>query len=524
MSRHERARTDAPGGEVKRLKRLAELGVKLTGDPIDVFRTIAQLIGELLDVPIVVLSEIRGDELFFLSSHIHGKTESYPGTCRLADTPCATVRETRDLRVYQNVTQLFPEAAFLKHYKAQSYCGLPALDGDGNVAAVICVLDTKPREFCEEDRYMLQVCAQRIGAELEREKILASKRKFADAFDAVCRTAEEEQARSDSILASMGTGVIIQDMDYRIIYENEFQARTYGSRLGEHCYRAFEGREVICEECPMARSLEDGGIYKYHKSIPLSGGEMHLELTTSALRNAGGEIVGGVKIVKDITEIKRVEERLRKSLAEKEILLREVHHRVKNNLQIIASLLRLQSAHVKDEAARTVFQESQDRVRSMAIIHEEIYRSNDLSRVNMRAYLGNIARSLYRSYGMKPSGVAVTAEDVEDVGLDMDTAIPCGLIVNELVSNALKHAFPGGRQGKVTMGLRQMEEDSFELVVRDDGVGMPPDLDIRKTDTMGLRLVTSLAEHQLQGLVDVERGKGTAFRIQFGPVIYLKRL
>ena len=164
--------------QINRLKRLSELGIGLTGDPIDIFQSIAVMIGELLEVPVVNLSEIRGGKLVFLSTYDKGKVTPFAGTCLLSNTPCATVEETKDLRVYQNVTELFPEAVFLKQYNAYTYCGFPALDADGNVVAVICLLDDQPHNFSEEDKYLMKIFAQRIGAEIERQKILNERKKL----------------------------------------------------------------------------------------------------------------------------------------------------------------------------------------------------------------------------------------------------------------------------------------------------------------------------------------------------------
>jgi len=164
--------------QINRLKKLSELGLNLTGDPIDIFQSIALMIGELLDVPVVNLTEIRGDKLYFLSSYDKGRVTPYTGACLLSNTPCASVEQTKDLRVYQNVTELFPEAAFLKQFNAQTYCGLPALDAAGNVVAVICLLDDKPHDFSEEDKYLMRIFAQRVGAEIERQNILNEHRKL----------------------------------------------------------------------------------------------------------------------------------------------------------------------------------------------------------------------------------------------------------------------------------------------------------------------------------------------------------
>jgi PAS domain S-box-containing protein len=209
----------------------------------------------------------------------------------------------------------------------------------------------------------------------------------------------------------------------------------------------------------------------------------------------------------------QVEARLRESVREKEILLKEVYHRVKNNLLMISSLLRLQSAQLKDREARDLFRESRDRVRSMSLIHEKLYQSADMASIDLRDYIRNLAVYLFRSYSTDASNVNLVI-DVPPVSLDVDTIIPCGLILNELISNALKHAFPEGRTGEVRISLRQEDENSYELLVRDTGAGLPAGLDVRRTETLGMQLVCSLAE-QLGGRLEVQSDGGTSFRITF---------
>jgi PAS domain S-box-containing protein len=210
----------------------------------------------------------------------------------------------------------------------------------------------------------------------------------------------------------------------------------------------------------------------------------------------------------------RSEERIRKSLEEKEVLLKEIHHRVKNNLQIISSLLNLQSGQVKDKHLVEILRESQNRIRSMALIHERLYRSEDLSRVDFAQYVNGLTTYLVRSYAGDSRSVTLHV-DVQDVSLGVDLAIPCGLIINELVSNCLKHAFPPGARGGVTVALRK-EGESCLLRVEDDGVGLPRDVDLKKVESLGLQLVETLST-QIGASTNVTTapGKGTAFAISF---------
>lgn len=220
------------------------------------------------------------------------------------------------------------------------------------------------------------------------------------------------------------------------------------------------------------------------------------------------------RIAAQLDERKRAEKKIAQSLKEKEILLREIHHRVKNNMQVISSLLKLQSYRIKDKEVLEIFRGSQTRIRAMALIHEKLYQSQDFTRINFREYLTSITRYLYQSYGTQPGAIQLTI-NIEDLTLDITTAIPCGLIINELLSNSLKHAFPEGREGEITISLHSPEKDTFELIVSDNGIGIPEEIDIKITDSLGLYLVKILAEDQLKGEITLDRSKGTTLTITF---------
>lgn len=216
-------------------------------------------------------------------------------------------------------------------------------------------------------------------------------------------------------------------------------------------------------------------------------------------------------VTQDITERKKAEQQIRDSLEEKEVLLKEIHHRVKNNLQIISSLLHLQAARLDDETLLNAFEDSQHRIRSMALIHEELYKSADLARIDFRGYVERLVDNLVDAFGVG-GRISVTL-DMDTSLLTIDRAIPMGLIVNELVSNALKYAFPDGRRGEVRIELRiGPNSDAFSLSVIDDGVGTPADISLDTPDSLGLRLVSSLVG-QLKARFVLDRGDGSAFRV-----------
>lgn len=218
--------------------------------------------------------------------------------------------------------------------------------------------------------------------------------------------------------------------------------------------------------------------------------------------------------IHDITQGKQANEQIKASLKEKEILLREIHHRVKNNMQIISSLLKLQSKYIKEEKYRVLLEESQNMIRSMSLIHEKLYNSHDMSRIDFKEYINDLVNSLFRSYGINTS-VIKSRINIENVSLGMDFAIPCGLIINELVTNSLKHAFPDGRKGDIKITFSKNNENIYELFVGDNGVGISEDIDIGNTQSLGLRLVTMLVNDQLEGEIDSKQNNGTKFRITF---------
>ena len=203
--------------------------------------------------------------------------------------------------------------------------------------------------------------------------------------------------------------------------------------------------------------------------------------------------------------------------------MKEIHHRVKNNMQVISSLIKLQSSYIKDQKYIEIFKESQNRIKAMALIHEKLYQSKDLVNIDFPEYVKNLVNGLIRSYRSGANTIGLKAE-ISDVDIGVDSAMPCGLIINELVSNSLKHAFPEGEGGEIKITMRSVNGSEIELIVSDNGVGFPEDIDFRKTDSLGLQLVSTLAEGQLHGTVELKSDKGTEFKIRFKEIKYKKRI
>ena len=224
-------------------------------------------------------------------------------------------------------------------------------------------------------------------------------------------------------------------------------------------------------------------------------------------------------IARDITENTKATNQLKTSIKEKDILLQEIHHRVKNNMQIISSLLNLQITYLDDDEAVNLLKESQNRVRSMAIIHEKLYQSNDFTKINLTEYISSLVNGLFYSYSIKNTINSII--NVDDVDLNIETAVPVGLILNELISNSLKHGFSNG-SGEIYIKLKTVE-DKYEMIVGDNGIGFPNDLDFRKTESLGLQLVNNLVK-QIDGEIEINTDQGTEFKITFPELVYKERI
>jgi PAS domain S-box-containing protein len=240
------------------------------------------------------------------------------------------------------------------------------------------------------------------------------------------------------------------------------------------------------------------------------GSEFPVEIGLGLIEDQNGIIV--LSAIVDITERQIAHEKLRTALNEKEVLLKEVYHRVKNNLQVVSSLINLQAKNVQNQVTADLLKQSADRIKSMALLHEKLYQSKDLAKIDFNAYIHSLVDHLLFGSGNDVSKIKVNMA-VENVYLDVDTSIPCGLIINELLSNALKHAFPDNRTGKIDIDFK-MEQDEYNLVITDDGIGFPPGLDFKKTKSLGLQLVVTLT-NQLLGEISLAQTQGSTFSIRF---------
>lgn len=307
------------------------------------------------------------------------------------------------------------------------------------------------------------------------------------------------------------------DEQQRVLLQDGTEVSPYPTfQLVQRCIHP-DDREYMEQKLQEAR--EQGSIYEAEHRLVWPDGQVRWRYSRGAyLFDEAGVPIKLIGVGMDITERKRGEAQIRESLREKEVLLKEIHHRVKNNLQIITSLLRMQSSQISDRQTILLLQEAQNRVQSMALIHEQLYRSPNLNSIDFGDYLQTLVRNLFRSYGVNPQKIVPTI-DTEGLSLSVDAAIPCGLICNELVSNALKYAFPNDISGTVLVRLQPdtaqaTVSPALKLIVADDGIGIPPEFDIEHTESLGLLIVRSLTS-QLQGKLSLDRSQGTRFEVTF---------
>jgi hypothetical protein len=310
-------------------------------------------------------------------------------------------------------------------------------------------------------------------------------------------------------------GIYKADKNGNILFANDSIIKMFGYDSNEDIrnfnisslYKNLDDRDII-----LKKLVKNGKLEEYEVKMVKKNGSI-LNIMASATMN--GETISGMTM--DLTDQKKAQNQIKRSLEVKDMLLKEIHHRVKNNLMVISSLLNLQSRYIKDEASKSIFKDSQNRARSMALIHELLYQSSDLKRINFGIYINKLTNELFNVYITDPNKIKLNM-DIGDIMLDINTAIPLGLIVNELVSNSMKHAFPNNKQGKIYIKFN-LDNGDYSMIISDNGVGFPMDYNIQDGDSLGLKIVNSLTE-QIEGEIKIEISNGTKFIIKFKEETY----
>jgi two-component sensor histidine kinase len=321
----------------------------------------------------------------------------------------------------------------------------------------------------------------------------------------------------ETIFNSIEVPMMLLDKDHRIVRINEYMvdiAKIKGNFIGEKCYKIVHGLSNPPEFCPHSVTIEKN--IKHTKEIEFQ--DFWLLVTTSPLYDSDGEIIGSAHIAQDITQLKEREKKIQDELKLKDILIKETHHRVKNNLITISGLLFLQSQHITDPEAKKVLLDSQNRARSMALIHQKIYSQENLQSINLNYYFQQLLDEVLKTYSLD-NNVQYTL-DVEDIKFDIDTSIILGLILNELISNSLKYAFKENDNGKIDVKLHE-NNGEFIFKISDNGKTKPADIDMGNNGSFGLTIVNLLSD-QIGGKISIEQVRGTTFTITFKHENYTK--
>jgi PAS domain S-box-containing protein len=385
-------------------------------------------------------------------------------------------------------------------WKAKIWLGVPLRNQNHDVIGAMAVQSyTNENAFNENDLKILEFVSDQVAIAIERKK----------AEDLLRESEEKVRAFMNSATDSM----TIWDKDGTLLTMNPTSlqmlniAMPIDDLIGKNILEIvpfMKDSEMLTSAYPV---YETGAPYFHDYVVDIKDlGERHFSLRVFKV----GDNVGA--IVSDITDRKIAEDKIRSSLQEKEVMLKEIHHRVKNNMQVVSSLLNLQSKYIVNEKDMELFKESQNRVKSMSLVHEKLYQSRNLANIDFNEYTRNLVKNLYVTYGVNSSRIQLLI-DIQEIYLDINAAIPCGLIINELVSNSIKYAFPDGRTGMIKIIMKQ-DDNKVKLVVSDNGVGLPESLDIAETESLGLQLVHTLSL-QLESEIEIQRTNGAAFSFEF---------
>jgi PAS domain S-box-containing protein len=395
--------------------------------------------------------------------------------------------------------------AITRSLKAQALLGLPLIARTGQIVGAMTFADMEnPERFSERDLTQGTVLANQVAQAFENSELFSQVNQLQEQYRVVTEAIDDT--------------VFTLDSEARFTFGNAAGERLTGYRRQELLGRLFTDL-VVPEDLPellgrFKRALAGEAISPHVRAeiIRQDGCRVPIELSMANLVH-DGRIIGRVGVARNISDQRQAEEQIRASLQEKEVLLKEVHHRVKNNLQIISSLLNLQSKYITDPKALQMFIDSQNRVKSMALIHEILLRSKDIAKIDFAEYIKNISVQIFRLYGAYSRKIRLET-NVENIMLDVDTAIPCGLIVTELVTNSLKYAFGEAQEGSIYIEFSSDGAHTLTLLVRDNGSGFPKDVDFQNVESLGLKLVVALAK-QLSGTVELDHASGTTFKVTF---------
>jgi PAS domain S-box-containing protein len=492
------------------LEKLAQLAVPFLADWCTV--DILDADGALRRLPVAHADPTRGEMAHRLQAYPPGLESSHPGMRVLRTGRSEYAPEVSSERLVSAACN----AEHLELLRALGLCAwiIVPLVARGQTLGIMTLITAESgRRLTSTDLALAEELARRCGVALDNARLYQE-------AQAATRDKEEARALLDTLLTSAPVGIGFFDRELRYVRVNEALAAINGASVEAHRGRTPDElvplltsvlgplRRQVLDTCEPVVNMEISG------ETPATPGQIrHWLVSYYPVRLPEKPLLGLGTVVVDITDRRQMEERLQASLSEKEVLLKEIHHRVKNNLQIVSSLLDLQADSLTDPQVRIIFEESQQRIQAMALIHESLYQSDDLAHIDAAQYISRLSARLGQAYAPLTERVTVKVQ-AEAVWLEVQTAIACGLILQELLSNGFKHAFSDGQSGEIQISLQVTPDQQAILTVRDTGVGFPEGLDFRTTDSLGLQLVCLLTE-QLQGTIRLDRREGTAWTLTF---------
>ena len=381
----------------------------------------------------------------------------------------------------------------------------------GNAINMVRVKDISDRKLTEERIHNLNI---ELEAKVQERTLELSKANAELEMEVSERKLSEE--RFYLVLKNSPITVFMQDLDLRYtwIYNPALKTNSdeiLGKKDSDLFLQPEDAQRIISLKQMVLTSTV--GV-REEVFVNFDGQKRYFDLTVEPHRDRNGEVNGIGCVAVDITWRKQSEEDLRAAYERETVLMKEIHHRVKNNLQIVSGLLYLQARQVQDPKMREIIHSSRDRIQSMALLHEKLYQSKNIENIDFIAYIQSLTRNLQSSYASNSTAISLHI-NAEPINVDIDTAMYCGLIINELVSNSFKYAFPDGQTGQIMIEFSKDSDNRYNLIVRDDGVGMPEAIDLKKAKNLGLQLVYSLVTEQLKGQVSVENFHGAFFKISY---------
>jgi len=328
---------------------------------------------------------------------------------------------------------------------------------------------------------------------------------------------QESEAQKQALLDGSPDMIIQIDTNMRILWANKTALGMNPDAMGQTCHKAYINRDDPCEGCPCKRCMDTGQIemeIMYQPAAECVQGESYWENIGVPVKDTASRIIGAIEINRNVTKRKIAEEQIKASLKEKEVLLKEIHHRVKNNLQIISSLLDMSRRRTENQEAVDLLSDARAKVHTMALIHAQLYQSDRFDRIDMGRHIQELFNFLAAIYETKSRFVTYLAKP-SNVFLELTQAIPCALVLNEVISNAFKHAFKEGEKGTIEASIQRTTDDTIVIRIKDDGKGIPEEIDIDKTNGLGFKLARNLVRSQLGGKIRVEGNGGTEIVIEF---------